>query len=86
MPTSSMAQAPAPADGELRRLTRAARWPFQLACCWLLASDPAAASPTVTLHRNTNNVAGAPWRSSSSSVKYLGLYNSSAECEWACLR
>ena len=77
------------AHSQLRRL---ARLPVSfLACtaCWLLLASDTAASPdqpVVTLHHNTNNVGGAPWRSSSTSVKYLGLYNSTAECEWACLR
>ena len=41
--------------------------------------------PPVTLHVNTNNVAGAPWKGSSGSIIYLGQYNTSDECEWACL-
>ena len=42
-------------------------------------------APIVTLHLNTNNVAGAPWRESGAEVKYLGLFNTTQECEWACL-
>jgi hypothetical protein len=52
-----------------------------------LLSAVASATPVVTLHSNTNNVAGAPWRASAdnSNTKYLGLFNTTAECEWACL-
>ena len=49
------------------------------------ASTPAAA-PRITLHANMNNVAGSPWRESQGSVKYLGLYNTSEQCAWACMR
>ena len=49
------------------------------------ASTPAAA-PRITLHANMNNVAGSPWRESEGSVKYLGLYNTSEQCAWACMR
>ena len=52
----------------------------------LAAADPH--SPVVTLFPDTNNVAGAPWRvgGGSDHVAYLGLYNTTAQCEWACLR
>ena len=48
----------------------------------------AATAPIITLHYDTDNVAGAPWRSSSAgggSIQYLGLYNSTEQCQWACL-
>lgn len=71
---------------------------LELELVLLLASHGAAASaaasaagPSVALHANTNTVSGAGWRESGSgpgkgSIKYLGQYNTTAQCEWACLR
>jgi hypothetical protein len=63
--------------------------PLAMALVIAVAGLPMAvsASPEVALHVNTNNVAGAPWRATetSSNVKYLGLYNTTEECQWACL-
>ena len=36
---------------------------------------------SVVLLVNTNNVAGSPWRGSSEGVKYLGLFNTTAQCQ-----
>lgn len=41
--------------------------------------------PHIALHPGQNNVFGAPWRASSATVRYLGLYNTTQQCEWACL-
>jgi hypothetical protein len=57
--------------------------PHTLPCTALHRRQPI--EPIVTLHQNTNNVAGAPWRVSGTDVKYLGLYNTTQECQWACL-
>jgi hypothetical protein len=39
----------------------------------------------VTLYTGENNVGGAPWRASTPTIRYLGLYNSTQQCEWACI-
>jgi hypothetical protein len=43
-------------------------------------------TPVVTRHVGMNNVAGAPWRAGNSDSQYLGLFNTTAQCEWACLK
>ena len=50
-------------------------------------AQASAEMPSIALYLNSNNVAGAPWRSSgqSENVKYLGLFNTTEECQWACL-
>ena len=47
---------------------------------------PAAGRAVVTMHPGANNVGGSAWKASSSTVKYLGQYNTTEQCEWACLR
>ena len=49
--------------------------------------DEDSAVPNVTLFPNVDNVAGAPWRAGSASkhIAYLGLMNTTAQCEKACL-